>query len=446
MNSQKTAIVILGASGDLAKRKLVPALLNICKNREIDDSTIIVGSGRSAFTDDSFRALFNVPPPFARRLFYHQGIPGLKKYVSEKGDFERTIVFFALPPQVYSSTAKELVAGGFGAETSIIIEKPFGSDYASAVDLNRELASYFDESRIYRNDHYLAKEAVQNILVFRFANALFYPVWNHRYIESIQINASETEGVGTRAAYFDKAGILRDMVQNHLMQLLCLLTMEAPQSFGAEDISSRKIDVLRSLRILECHRSQYEGYRAEQGVDPNSGMETYAELRLHINNFRWAGVPIYIRSGKALGRSGTEIGVRFKPLPTGLFENQPALSPNTIVFLIQPEPGIILSMASKEPGGEIKLTKTDMTMCFNQSFEKEAPEAYERLLVDAVRGDHTLFVNAREAELSWKLLADFLDKGELGTYPRGQQPRSGFQFDWVKFESYGRFCTVRRPH
>jgi glucose-6-phosphate 1-dehydrogenase len=445
MNSQRTAIVILGASGDLAKRKLIPALLNICKIREIDDSTVIIGSGRSVFTDDSFRDLFKVPPQFARKLFYHQGIPGLKKYVSEKGDFSRIIVFFALPPQVYSSTAKELVLEGFGAETSIIIEKPFGSDYQTAVDLNKQLASYFDESRIYRNDHYLAKEAVQNILVFRFANALFYPVWNHRYIESIQINASETEGVGTRAAYFDKAGILRDMVQNHLMQLLCLLTMEAPQSFSADDISARKIDVLRSLKILECHRFQYQGYREENGVDPNSRIETYAELKLHINNFRWAGVPIYIRSGKALGRNGTEIGVRFKPLPTALFENQPVVSPNTIVFLIQPEPGIILSMASKEPGGELKLKKTDMTMCFNESFEKEAPEAYERLLVDAVRGDHTLFVNAREAELSWKLLDEFLDKGELETYPRANQPVSHFQFDWVKFESYGRFCSVRRP-
>ncbi|HEX7511429.1 MAG TPA: hypothetical protein VF335_09030, partial [Chitinivibrionales bacterium] len=234
MENARTAIIILGASGDLAKRKLIPALLNLCRAGVMGQSTAIIGCGRKAFTDGEFRALFNASEPFASRLSYHQGIAGLKGHVADKGEFSRIIIFFSLPPRVYSETAHELVSEGFGSETSIIIEKPFGADYQTAAALNRQLARYFDESRIYRNDHYLAKEAVQNILVFRFANSLFYPVWNNQFIESIQISAAETQGVGSRAAYFDTAGILRDMVQNHLMQLLCLMTMEPPHSLAPE--------------------------------------------------------------------------------------------------------------------------------------------------------------------------------------------------------------------
>ena len=443
MKDQRTAIVILGASGDLAKRKLVPALLRLCQRGEIDMSTVIVGSGRSAFSDEEFRALFNVPPRFASKIFYHQGMSGLRNYVAAKGAFSRIIVFFALPPQVYASTAKELIDEGFGPETSIIIEKPFGSDYQSAHDLNDQLAEYFEETNIFRNDHYLAKETVQNILVFRFANSLFYPLWNNHYVESIQINASETQGVGSRAAYFDKAGILRDMVQNHLMQLLCLLTMDMPLSLWSEDISVKKTDILRSLSIQECHRFQYEGYRAEKGVDPQSTTETFAELKLHIDTVQWAGVPVYIRSGKATDRNGTEIGVRFKPLPFNLFGDRRPVVPNAIIFMIQPEEGIVLSMSSKEPGGELKLTNTNMTFCYSDSFENEIPEAYQRLLLDAIRGDHTLFVNARETELSWKNLEGVLDKGELIGYPKGEAPRSFFNIEWINFEQYGGSC--KRP-
>lgn len=440
MNNQRNAIVILGASGDLAKRKLIPALLRLCQRGEIDVSTVIIGSGRSDFTDESFRALFNVPPRFAARLFYHKGMSGLKKYVSTKGEFSRVIVFCALPPQVYSSTARELFEEGFGPDTSIIIEKPFGSDYQSAHDLNEQLTEYFEEKNIFRNDHYLAKEAVQNILVFRFANSLFYPLWNNHYVESIQISATETKGVGTRAAYFDKSGILRDMVQNHLMQLLCLLTMEMPLTLRPEDISGKKIDILRSLSIQECHRGQYEGYREETGVDPHSTTETFAELKLHIDTVQWAGVPVFIRSGKGLNRNGTEIGVRFKPLAFSLFGES---APNAIVFMIQPEEGIVLSMSSKEPGGTIKLTNTNMTFCYSDAFDNEIPEAYQKLLLDAVRGDHTLFVNARETELSWRNLEPVLDKGELAMYARGSLPPTSYDVEWINFEQYGGAC--RRP-
>jgi glucose-6-phosphate 1-dehydrogenase len=330
MGTGRTAIVILGASGDLAKRKLVPALIHLCHSGKIDQSTVIVGEGRSDFSDAEFRNSFKTPEPLASMLFYHKGITGLKSFLADKGDFPRSIVFFALPPQVYSATARELVQEGFGPDTSIIIEKPFGADYQTAVALNRQLSDCFDEQRIYRNDHYLAKEAVQNILVFRFANSIFYPVWNNNYIESIQINASETLGVGTRSAYFDKAGILRDMVQNHLMQLLCLMTMEAPVSLGAEDIAEKKVELLRALSIEACDRRQYEGYVKEPGVAPGSSTETYVELIFRINNFRWAGVPVYLRCGKALDRNGTEIGVRFKPVPGIVFDKQGPLPPNEI--------------------------------------------------------------------------------------------------------------------
>jgi glucose-6-phosphate 1-dehydrogenase len=443
MGTGRTAIVILGASGDLAKRKLVPALIHLCHSGKIDQSTVIVGEGRSDFSDAEFRNSFKTPEPLASMLFYHKGITGLKSFLADKGDFPRSIVFFALPPQVYSATARELVQEGFGPDTSIIIEKPFGADYQTAVALNRQLSDCFDEQRIYRNDHYLAKEAVQNILVFRFANSIFYPVWNNNYIESIQINASETLGVGTRSAYFDKAGILRDMVQNHLMQLLCLMTMEAPVSLGAEDIAEKKVELLRALSIEACDRRQYEGYVKEPGVAPGSSTETYVELIFRINNFRWAGVPVYLRCGKALDRNGTEIGVRFKPVPGIVFDKQGPLPPNEIVFMIQPQEGIILSMSSKEPGGELKLIKTNMNFCYHDSFSQEIPEAYQRLLLDAIRGDHTLFVTARETELSWKALENVLDKGSVLPYKRGSVPPSSFGIQWIDFENYCCSCKLR---
>ena len=441
MDTARNAIIILGVSGDLAKRKLIPALLSLCRRGEIDQSTVIVGAGRSDFTDGGFRTLFKVPESFASRIFYHQGTAGLKTFLAGKGDFSKIIVFFSLPPHVYSQTAKDLAEEGFGAETSIIIEKPFGADYQSAKALNRQLAACFDESRIFRNDHYLAKEAVQNILVFRFANSLFYPVWNNQYVESIQISACETQGVESRGAYFDKAGILRDMVQNHLMQLLCLIAMEPPLTLTPEDIADKKLELLRAVTIDACNRFQYDGYREEKGVAPASLTETYAELKLHIDNFRWAGVPVYIRCGKALDRTGTEIGVRFKPVPGILFSKQGPQRPNAIVFMIQPQEGIVLSMTSKEPGNELKLTNTSMTFCYHDSFDKEIPEAYQRLLLDAVRGDHTLFVNQLETEQSWKALDEILDKGPVLPYARGEEPPGRFDIQWIDFKDYCGKCS-----
>lgn len=441
MAVSNAAIVILGASGDLARRKLVPALARLYERGDIADPFVLIGSGRTPFTDETFRERFDVPPSFARSMYYHQGMDGLREFIAGKGDFSRIVVFMSLPPSVYAATARSLVEKGFGDDTAIIIEKPFGYDYDSALQLDRELAESFDESRIYRSDHYLAKEAVQNILVFRFANSVFYPVWNSRYIESIQINAFEEEGVSDRGAYFDRAGIVRDMVQNHLTQLLCLLTMEAPVTLDAEDVRAQKMAVLKALEVQECCRGQYEGYRDEKNVAPDSTTETYAELRLRIRNFRWIGMPVYIRSGKALNRRGTEIGVRFKSLPRLLFNEDGTLPPNRIIFKIQPAEGIIIDMSSKLPGGELRLTNTNMAFCYRDAFQGEIPEAYQRLLLDALKGDRTLFVSAEETELSWRKYGPFLDKGELMYYPKGVAPKPCLLEDWIDFEAYGSVCA-----
>jgi glucose-6-phosphate 1-dehydrogenase len=326
-----SALVILGASGDLSKRKLIPALAELFRKGEIDPSCTVIGSGRTDFSHEEFRNRFAVPGDFKAILHYHRGIGGLSRFIKGIGPFRDIIVFMALPPQAYAPTAAELHAEGFAEGTRIIIEKPFGYDLASARALDEALSRYYSEDQIFRIDHYLAKEAVQNLLVFRFANSLFEPLWNSRYIESIQINAFETLGLESRAEYFDKAGILRDMVQNHLMQLLCLTLMEPPVSLSPEDIRSAKLDVLKNLSLASCLRGQYKGYREEPGVAENSNTETYAELTGFVHNFRWTGMPIHIRTGKAMGRSGTEIGIRFKPLPEILY-NERGTSLRTVSF------------------------------------------------------------------------------------------------------------------
>jgi glucose-6-phosphate 1-dehydrogenase len=441
MIAGRLAIVILGASGDLARRKLIPALYRLHQKNALPADTIVVGSGRTPFTDESFRGRFEVSPDFASRLHYHQGIEGLCEFLKSRGRFDRVLFFLALPPAAYVETVDRLAACGFGEESSIVIEKPFGYDFETSRSLSAGLHRHFDERRIFRIDHYLAKEAVQNILVFRFANALFQPVWNSTFVESIQINALETIGVGDRGAYFDRAGIIRDMVQNHLMQLLCLLTMEAPVSLDAEDIRARKIDVLRSCTVLQCNRFQYDGFRAERGVSQDSAAETGAELRLQIDNVRWAGTPVYIRTAKKMDRAGTEIGVQFKRPPRVLFNAAGLLDPNRIIFTIQPAEGIIVDLTSRIPGSDGAVTGTKMNFCYRDAFDAEVPEAYQRLLLDAMRGDHSLFVSAEESELSWKVFDDVLDKGEVEVHPAGAMPRTRLGAEWIDFKQYASVCA-----
>ncbi len=438
---EQTAIIIVGASGDLAKRKLVPALAELHERAEIPRINAIVGTGRSDFSNQSFRNRFDVPDAFAPLLFYHQGIEGLYEYVNSLGHFSHIVVFLAIPPHAYARTAQKLSLDGFGERTSLVIEKPFGHDYESARILNSELAQYFEEAHIYRIDHYLAKEAVQNILVFRFANAIFEPVWNSKYIESIQINAFEDTGIGSRAQYFDSAGIIRDMVQNHLTQLLCLITMEPPATLDAEDIRTEKMDILKNLEVASCSRWQYEGYMQEKGVASDSRTETFAEIKAKINNFRWAGTPIYIRTGKALPRRGTEIGIRFRSVPPILYNTTNQIERNKIIFMIQPVAGIHVDLSGKKPGSENTVIRTDMKFCYRDIFRGIIPEAYQRLLCDVVRGDRTLFVGAKETERAWKVYEPVLDKGENKIYTKGTVPPTCFGEEWIDFHKYVISCS-----
>jgi len=434
------AIVILGASGDLAKRKLIPALSHLYGTGLIDKVGLIVGTGRTPFTHEQFRERFDVSSSFAGMLHYHQGIPGIRDFINRNAEVDEVVFFMALPPSVYAKETRELYDEGFRDKARIIIEKPFGYDYESAKVLNDELHQYYKESQIFRIDHYLAKEAVQNILIFRFSNSLFYPIWNSQHIESIQISGFEEDGVGGRAGYFDRAGVIRDMVQNHLTQLLCLATMEAPVSLDPEDIRAQKINVLKSIRVADCCRFQYKGYREEKGVSSDSNTETYAEIKLFIDNYRWTGCPIYIRSGKALNRKGTEIGFRLKSVPRLLFNKSGEIEPNKIVFKIQPAEGIIVDIVNKVPGMDVRITSTNMAFCYRDSFIERIPEAYERLLLDALRGDRTLFVSSDEAETSWKVFEPILDKGPVGSYEPGSDPHPCMGEHWINFEKYKGLC------
>ncbi len=441
MSIHNCAIVILGASGDLASRKLIPALDALYKQGKICSSTVIIGCGRTAFTRDGFRDHFTASQEFKELLYYHQYIPGLKKFINSLGSFSKIVIFLAQPPSAYGLTARELSAEGFSSEMSLIIEKPFGYDYDSARALNSELSAYFTEDQIFRIDHYLGKEAVQNIMVFRFANSIFNPVWNSQYIESIQISALEDISIVERGAYFDKTGIIRDMVQNHLLQLLALLTMEAPVNLDSDEVKIQKINLLKTITIDEIYRYQYEGYRAERGVDPESITDTFAELKLSINNFRWSGLPVYIRTGKSVHRRGTEIGIRFKSLPKLLFNAKGEMPPNQIIFKIQPAEGIVLDLATKIPGTDEEITRTFMNFCYSSTFSKESPEAYQRLLFDALRGDHTLFVSASETEIAWFLFKGLLNDKGLTIYQEGKLPESKLNVQWIDFDKYVPFCT-----
>ena len=440
MTAEKAAIVILGATGDLAGRKLIPALDLLYQQKNLNDGTVILGSGRRPITDNEFREKFSASDEFKQRLFYHQGISGLKKTLDARGKFTRIIVFLALPPETYERITAELASEGFGEETFIIVEKPFGRDLETARHLNRTLTAHFREDHIFRSDHYLAKEAVQNILIFRFANSVFEPSWNNHYVDSIQINAFEEIGVEDRGAYYDNAGSIRDMIQNHLFQLLCLVTMEAPVSLDSEDIRNQKINILKNLRVVSCSRGQYEGYRNESGIRKDSDTETYAEMELRIDNYRWAGVPIYIRTGKATDRKGTEIGLKFKHLPEILFNREGELEPNRVIIKVQPAEGILLDLSGKIPGMNMEIVGTKMAFCYRESFNQKIPEAYQKLLMDALNGDRTLFVSAGETEAGWEVIGPWLDRGELFIYRRGTCPPSSYKGVWIDFSQYAGFC------
>jgi glucose-6-phosphate 1-dehydrogenase len=449
---QPCNVVIFGASGDLTFRKLIPALYNLAVDGDLPAATNIVGFARREKTDESWRTELkdttakcsrsglnaDVWGNFAPRIFYHQsefgnadGYRSLAKRLADldaqSGTRGNRLFYLSVSPGDFEGILTQLADAGLnqapaGSWTRVIVEKPFGTDLASAHELNEVVARCFREKDTYRIDHYLGKETAQNIMVLRFANGIFEPLWNHRYIDHVQITAAEPLGVEARGPYYESSGALRDMVQNHLLQLLCLTAMEPPTDLTADSIRDEKVKVVRSLRRMTPEtvaenvvRGQYaagaisgtevKAYRTEDRVSPTSETETYVALKVNVDNWRWEGVPFYIRVGKRLAKGGTEIAIQFKAAPSVLF-NKPEepLGPNVLVIRIQPDEGISLRMQCKIPGNAIRIEPVKMDFHYGTSFGKASPEAYERLLLDAMSGDATLFARRDEVEGAWRFV------------------------------------------
>lgn len=455
-----TALVIFGASGDLTHRKLIPALYNLAFDDYLPSNFVVIGASRSKFSDEQYRAdLFEAVKKHSRRTvsdeiwkrfsqnIFYQPLDGtlvedfvklrerLDNLGKERAENFNYLYYLATSPNFFGPISANLKAAGLVEphgrglrSTSLIIEKPFGHDLDSARALNTEVRKSFAEGQIFRIDHYLGKETVQNILVFRFANGIFEPLWNRNYIDHIQIAFCEDIGVGTRAGYFDKSGILRDIIQNHLLQILALLCIEPPISLSdADGIRDEKVKVLKAIRRLSIDevashtiRAQYTkgfvtgepvvGYSEEKGIAPGSVTETYAAMKLEIDNWRWAGVPIYIRAGKRLPKRITEISIAFKRAPDSMFRGRQVgeLEQNTLAIQVQPNEGISLKISSKAPGPRMRVRPVVMDFTYGHSFGVASPDAYERLLLDAMKGDASLFTRDDEIEEAWDCLSPVL--------------------------------------
>jgi glucose-6-phosphate 1-dehydrogenase len=446
-NGLPTSIIIFGASGDLTQRKLVPSLFNLCRKGRLPKEFRIIGYGNTAFSDDQFRSHLEEGvkqfasyefkaeewASFAPNLGYLQGrytdLADFKKLAAllkdrESGSGNR-IYYMATPPGVFPNIIDLLGLTGQLTEQNgwrrVVIEKPFGTDFESARSLNEQIHKTLNENQIYRIDHYLGKETVQNILVTRFANTIFEPLWNRNYIDHVEVTVAEQVGVEHRARFYDSVGVLRDMFQNHLLQLVALVAMEPPASFGATALRNEKVKVLTSIRPLHEEDviqntvwAQYNGYRTEQGVKPDSMTPTYAALKLQIDNWRWQGVPFYLRSGKRLKEKLSQITIQFKEPPNLLFTSkQDRLTPNMLVLYLQPDEGVHWRFEAKVPDTVAQLRSVDMEFHYADSFGKTAiPEAYERLLLDTISGDASLFTRADEVETAWSLIDPILEAWE----------------------------------
>lgn len=466
-NTLPTSIIIFGASGDLTQRKLVPSLFNLFRKGRMPKQFHIVGSGNTPFTDDKFRqhlaeglkqfATFQYTDDewakFADNIVYLQGrytdLADFKKLGEALNKWEggagNRLYYMATPPDVFPNIIDLLgltnqlrengafANAGSSSWRRVVIEKPFGTDLASAQSLNQQIHKTLNENQIYRIDHYLGKETVQNILVTRFANTIFEPLWNRNYIDHVEITVTEKVGVEHRAGYYDRVGVLRDMFQNHLLQLVSLVAMEPPVSFEATALRNEKVKVLSSIQPIKGEsaarntvRAQYKGYRAEQGVKPDSTTPTYAALRLQIDNWRWQGVPFYLRSGKSLKEKLSQIAIEFKRPPHLLFPGaRGAMTPNMLVLYLQPDEGIHWRFEAKVPDSAADMRSVDMEFHYKDSFGATAiPESYERLLLDALADDASLFTRADEVETAWSLIDPILEawdsqKGSLPEYEIG---------------------------
>jgi len=456
-----TVIFIFGGSGDLNQRKLTPALYNLFIDEWMPEKFAVVGLGRTAYSDDKFRAhLFEGIQEFSRRKGeqnghwkdfskhvsylqmdaedekgYNKLTDCVKELEQQFGEHPNVIFYLAVAPQLVPDIAKELGALNICSDTKctrIVVEKPFGHDLKSALELNGLLSQMFDEDQIYRIDHYLGKETVQNILALRFANALFEPIWNRNYIDHVQITVAETVGVEGRGGYYEQSGALRDMVQNHILQLLCMVGMEAPVSFEANEIRNKKVDVLNALRKITREevqsyavRGQYsdgwikgekvKAYRQEEKVDGHSPVETFAAVKFYIDNWRWQDVPFYVRTGKYLHQKTSIITIQFKPAPHYAFPPEAAETwrPNRLTISIQPEMDIRLRFQAKRPGQTMTLNPVDMIFSYHDAYEEgHEPEAYETLLLDVMEGNATQFMRADQVEAAWKVVMPIIEAWE----------------------------------
>ncbi len=455
-----TIFMIFGGTGDLAERKLIPALYNLFLEDHMPKEFAIIGLGRTDYTDDSFKKLlldginkFSRSGKAEKEKWddFSNHITYLISDATKEADYKKMSVliegfekdwsetpniihYLAVAPNFFPIIASNLAKVKLADDcdrTRIVIEKPFGHDLQSAKELNILLKGIFAESQIYRIDHYLGKETVQNMLAFRFANALFEPIWNRNFIEHVQISVTEDIGVEDRGGYYDGSGALRDMVQNHILQVLCLVAMEPPVNFDAEEIRNRKVDVLRAMRQFgpeeirfNTVRGQYsegwvkgekvEGYRDEEGVNPESNTETFAALKFFIDNWRWQNVPFYVRTGKRMHQKASVISIQFKDVPHLIFPSQSAENwqQNRLIISIQPEMSIRLQVQAKRPGLDMTLNPVDMVFNYDGTYENDTPEAYETLLLDAMKGDQTLFMRGDQVETAWDLIMPVLESWE----------------------------------